>query len=86
MKKHPGQVQTLTRFRQAIQEVPQYGIHILTILPHFIDAAAAVCQQHGLLSNDALIVAIMQANGLTNLASNDPDFDRVPGLMRYAPV
>jgi len=39
-----------------------------------------------LLSNDALIVAVMQANGLANLASNDADSDRVPGLTRYAPV
>jgi predicted nucleic acid-binding protein len=33
-----------------------------------------------------LIVAIMQANGLTKLASNDTNFDRVPGLTRYAPA
>jgi predicted nucleic acid-binding protein len=33
-----------------------------------------------------LIVAIMQANGLSKLASNDADFDRVPGLTRYAPT
>jgi predicted nucleic acid-binding protein len=40
----------------------------------------------GLLSNDALIVAVMQASGLTKLASNDADFDRVPGITRYAPA
>ena len=39
-----------------------------------------------MLTNDALIVALMQANGLTSLASNDPDFDRVPGITRYAPA
>jgi predicted nucleic acid-binding protein len=33
-----------------------------------------------------LIVAVMQAHGLTKIASNDTDFDRVPGLMRYAPA
>ena len=33
-----------------------------------------------------VIVAVMQANGLTNLASNDADFDRIPGLTRYAPL
>jgi hypothetical protein len=26
----------------------------------------------------------MRANGLTKLASNDADFDRVPGITRYA--
>ena len=45
-----------------------------------------ICQQTGLLINDALIVALMQANRLTKLASHDADFDRVPGITRYAPV
>ncbi len=31
-------------------------------------------------------VAVMQAHGLTHLASHDGDFDRVPGLTRYAPA
>ena len=86
LRQHPAQVQTLTRFRQALQEVPRLGVRILTISPHLIDAAAAVSQSTGLLSNDALIVAVMQANGLTCLASHDADFDRVPGLTRYAPA
>ena len=49
-----------------------------------LDQAAAVTQQTGLLHNDAMIVAIMRLHGLTNLASADVDFDRVPGLTRYA--
>ncbi len=40
----------------------------------------------GLLSNDALIVAVMQANGLSKLASSDQDFDRIPWLTRYEPI
>ena len=85
MKQPPDKVQQLTRFRQAIQQVPQLGIQVLTIGPSLIDTGALVSQQTGLLTNDALIVALMQANGLTSLASNDPDFDRVPGITRYAP-
>jgi predicted nucleic acid-binding protein len=84
--KHPNQVQSLVRFRQAIQELPQYRIHILTVPGGLLDTAAALCQQHGLLINDSLIVAVMRANGLTQIASNDGDFDRVPGLIRHAPA
>ena len=40
----------------------------------------------GLLHNDALAVAVMRAHGITNLASADPDFDRVPGITRFGPV
>jgi predicted nucleic acid-binding protein len=86
LKKHPVQLQRLTRFRQAVQEVPQFGIQVLAIPPTFIDAAAAISQQTGLLSNDALVVALMRAKGLTHLASNDADFDRMPGITRYATV
>jgi uncharacterized protein len=86
LRQHPAQVQALTRFRLAIQEVPQCGIQVLTIARTLIDSAAAVSQQTGLLTNDALVIAVMQANGLTHLASNDADFDRVPGLTRYAPA
>jgi hypothetical protein len=35
---------------------------------------------------DALTVALMQANVVTRIASHDSDFDRVPGITRYAPV
>ena len=59
---------------------------MLTIAPALIVAAADVSQQTGLLSSDALIVAVMHANGLTKLASRDADFDRVPGIARYAPA
>lgn len=86
LKQQPATIQQLSAFRQAVEKVPQLGIQVLTIAPDLIAAAAAFSQQHGLLSNDALIVAVMRANGLTRLASNDADFDRAPGLTRYAPV
>ncbi len=86
LRHHPADVRTLNRFHQAVQDVPRFGVQILTIPASLIDSAAASSQQTGLLSNDALIVAVMQANGLTHLASNDVDFDRVPGLTRFAPA
>lgn len=86
LKQQPDKVQQLTRFRQAIQQVPQLGIQVLSIAPALVDAGTLVSQQTGLLTNDALIVAVMRQQGLTDLASADDDFDRVPGLTRYAPV
>jgi len=40
----------------------------------------------GLLTNDAVTVALMQAHGLSKIATSDTDFDRVPGTTRYAPA
>jgi predicted nucleic acid-binding protein len=86
LRAHPADVQRLTAFRQAVGEVLQSNFQVLMIPPAMLAAAAALCQQIGLLTNDGLIVAVMQAHGLTKLASSDADFDRVPGLTRYAPV
>jgi predicted nucleic acid-binding protein len=86
LRSHPSHVQQLSDFRAAIDEVLQSGIHVLSIPPPLVATAAAVSQQFGLLSGDALIVAVMHEHGLVNLASHDSDFDRVPGLTRYAPA
>ena len=76
----------MTRFRQAVDEIPAFGIHVVPITAGLVSAAAALSQQNGLLSGDALVVAVMREQGLTHLASHDADFDRVPGLTRYAPA
>jgi len=86
LRTHPAEVQQLTAFRQAIERILQSNLQVLTITPVLLATATALSQQIGLLTNDGLIVAVMQAHGLTKIASSDTDFDRVPGLTRYAPV
>jgi predicted nucleic acid-binding protein len=86
LRTNPTEVQRLTNFRQAIDQLLQSKLQILSILPPLLATAAAVSQGFGLLTNDGMIVAVMQANGLSKIASSDTDFDRVPGLTRHAPV
>src|SRR5258708_16117866 len=52
LRNHPAQVQTLKRFRQAIQEIPLLGLRIPTIDSAWLDPAAEISQQTGLLHND----------------------------------
>jgi predicted nucleic acid-binding protein len=85
LQKNPSQIGQLMAFRAALRQIANTGIQILTVDPGLIDDAAGISQQCYLLSNDALIVAVMRAHGLSNLASADPDFDRVPGITRYSP-
>jgi predicted nucleic acid-binding protein len=86
LRQHPGEVRQLSDFRDAIELVPKLGLQVVAPAASLIATGAAVSQQTGLLSNDALVVAVMREHGLVNLASNDADFDRVPGLTRYAPA
>jgi len=60
--------------------------HVLSNVAHRIMTLEAIDQQVGLLSGDALVVAVMRGHGLSSLASHDADFDRVPGLTRYSPA
>jgi predicted nucleic acid-binding protein len=86
LRNHPDHIQQLTDFRTAIEEILKSEIQIISIRPRLLAVAAALSQQFGLLSGDALIVAVMREHGLTNLASHDADFDRAAGLTRYSPV
>lgn len=86
LRSNPLEVQNLTVFRLATEKVLQGRIQILNVAPAALAAAVVLCQQHGLLTNDGLILATMQAHGLTKLASHDADFDRLPGITRYAPA
>ena len=86
LQRHPAEVKRLSAYRAAIGRILQSKIECVAIVPSMVDAATSISQQFGLLSNDALIVAVMQSTGLTNLASHDADFDRVPGIARCAPL
>jgi predicted nucleic acid-binding protein len=85
LRQNRAEIKKLTAFRQAVDEIPNFGIQVLTVAPNLVSEAAALSQEFGLLSNDALIVAVMRVYGLVNLASHDADFDGVPGVMRYRP-
>jgi predicted nucleic acid-binding protein len=86
LRQHPAQVQQLTVFCHTVELVLQSRVHVLATAPSVIANAAAVSQQTGLLSTDALVVAVMREHGLTHLASHDADFDCVPGLTRCSPA
>jgi predicted nucleic acid-binding protein len=86
LKQHPADIQGLLRHRSVIDDLSLIGIQILPVTGSLVSRAADASVRFGLLTNDALVVTVMQAHGLSHLASHDTDFDRVPGLARYAPV
>lgn len=86
LRTNPTEVAKLSAFRHAVEAVFSSKIQVLPVPPALVLAGPALSQQYGLLTNDALVVAVMQANGLNNLASLDDDFDRVPSITRYAPA
>jgi predicted nucleic acid-binding protein len=86
LRNHPAQLQSLTRHRLAIDELTLVGVQVLPVTGAQVSLAADLSCQYGLLSCDALVVAVMRDHGLTLLASHAADFDRVPGVTRFAPA
>ena len=86
LKKHHSQIPKLGVYQTALNRVLQLGLQLLPLTESTLVAAAGLCRQFELLTNDAIIVAHMQQHALQHLASHDTDFDRVPGITRYGPV
>ncbi len=86
LRRHSHNLQQLKPFHEALKRIMLLGLHIIPVIEVHVAQAADLSRQYGLLTNDALVIALMQDQGLTHLASNDADFDRVPGIIRYAPV
>jgi len=85
LKHNPAEVQKLVRYRQALEEVFLAGIHVLPVLSQYLLQAADISRTTGLLTNDALVGALMADHSILHLASNYGDFDRLSGVTRYAP-
>jgi predicted nucleic acid-binding protein len=85
LKNHPDQIQAMLGLPQAAAMLCALPLSILSSDTGLLSEAAVICQTHGLLTNDALIVALMQRHDITHLATNDDDFDRVPGITVWKP-
>ena len=85
LKEHPALVTQLTQYRAATDAIATFNVTVAVVTPGHLQRAQQLCAQHGLLTNDALMVAVIQILGLTDLASNDPDLTRVPGLTIWQP-
>lgn len=76
----------MANYRIALDCLSKSRLQVLPTSLGLLVTAADLSRKYGLLSGDALVVAVMHANGLSHLASNDADFDRVAGITRYAPA
>jgi predicted nucleic acid-binding protein len=85
LRKHHAEIPKLAVYARAVVRITQIGVQVLPVLEQHVIQASQLSRAHELLTGDALIVAVMQDHGLIHLASKDADFDRVPGLTRYAP-
>jgi predicted nucleic acid-binding protein len=75
----------LVRYQEAPQRLLEMKITILPTTSEIVQRSKAIRKRYGLLTNDSLIVTTMKINRLKSLASNDKDFDNIPGIQHFKP-
>lgn len=85
LKKHPDTVRGLTHYKEIPGEFSRARIRILDVTYREIHASKQFRDDYGLLTDDSITLAIMHRESLTDLASNDEDFQRVTGIRLWTP-
>jgi len=85
LKKHPDVVKTLKKHADVPSKIYQMGISIEPVSHLELHRSKTIRANYGLLTNDSLVVAMMQKLRLVHLATNDSDFERVQGIKVWNP-
>jgi predicted nucleic acid-binding protein len=85
LKEKPELIKVLTP-QNVVETVEKMNVVIVTVTSDHIKQAEKLFAQHGLLTNDSITLAIMQQLGITNIATNDDDFDSVDWVKVWKPV
>jgi predicted nucleic acid-binding protein len=80
LKQHPQAVQQLSRYKTVLRDLGRARINILELTHKDLHASRRYRETYGLLTNDSLMVAAMQREHITYLATNDADFERIPNI------
>ena len=86
LKRHPEAVKELRQHLAVASKIYRLGIKILPVSYKHLHRSKRVRQQYGLLTNDSLIVAVMQRHRLRHLATHDRDFAHIPALHVWEPI
>jgi len=86
IKRHPGLLDGLTEHKGVSATVRTLNLQVESITLDLLARGADISVQARLLTNDALVIAVMEKLGVTYLATNDDDFDSVAGINVFKPA
>lgn len=83
IKKRPEVIEELEKVWSEMELIKSFNINILccSTFPEFVE----ISKSYRLLATDAIHAATMNANKITDMATNDRDFERVPWLTLWSP-
>ena len=86
LAEHPDAVRRLSRYETQMHEFLGIGLRLEPALPTDILGAMGIQREFGLLTNDALLVAVARRLNCTAVASADKAFRDLRGFLVYSPA
>ena len=85
LKQDPAKIRGLSQFRKAYSDIKEYPIIICGCDKSVLDMAVDLSNKYGLLISDATHLAVIKSEGISNIATNDTDFQRLNEIDIYKP-
>jgi predicted nucleic acid-binding protein len=85
LQNHGDRIGELVDFQRVAHELGGMGLLLLPTDTTLAAQTADLSKELGLLTNDAMVIALMRRHGLSILATNDHDFITVPNLIVWSP-
>ena len=86
LRKRPNVVKQLADYQTQTEAILEMGIEVVGLTSDSLKISHPYRRRDGLLVNASLTAAVMEAEGISDLATDDPDFIRVEGLRVYRPM
>jgi predicted nucleic acid-binding protein len=83
--RHPEIIARLVEYPKAIRRLRGMPMTIHPVDMELLEEASRISSEQHLLTNDAMILALMRRHALTHLLTNDDDFDHVPDITVWKP-
>jgi len=83
--RNPAKVRQLASYASDVRNLLGGGLHVESAVPADFPVALEIQKQHGLLTNDALNLAVSRRLGISEIATADSDFDEIEGWFVYRP-
>ncbi len=85
LKNDPALVKHLHNYSKILEIIPLLSIKIISAVMDDLINSIKIKEEYGLLTNDSLIVALMQKQNIKFLATNDLDFEKVKEIKVWKP-
>lgn len=85
LRDNPEIIKKLSTYIHNIEQISTMNIEIVQLTHDCIKKSAEIRLSEGILTNDSLVAATMREIGVSNLLTNDNDFDHIEWLHIYNP-